>query len=193
MKIWPIAYHGTNSVQLASLKNGIDLKMCDTETDFGQGFYITNNFHQAKRWALRQSEAHNNSEITKNRLDSTYQPSLSQPVIVEYRLDLDKIYKLQCYIFDQPDDNWRNFVYNNRNNGNRSCCAQNNLDGKYDFVAGPMADGTKMSRIYLVRKGILAEDDFVNEITAKGTQLSLHTNRILNHISIEGVIFYEKC
>lgn len=145
-----IAYHGTVSCNLESLKNGINLDLCDGQTDFGKGFYVTNDFVQARIWACRTTETYNRSVDVKRRNRVQDVPEYAKPMIIEYKLDVNKIWGLSKYCFREADDNWKNFIYNNRNNGSRPCLAGNNLNGKYHSVVGPMADGVKMSRIYLI-------------------------------------------
>ncbi|MHB8156052.1 MAG: DUF3990 domain-containing protein [Desulfocucumaceae bacterium] len=188
-----IAYHGTTSSNIESLKIGINIDLCNKKTDFGKGFYVTKDFIQAKIWACRLTETYNNSVDVKRRNGFSNVPEYTQPVIIEYKLDIDEIWKLPKYCFTEADDNWKNFVYNNRNNGMRSCHAVNNSDCKYHSVIGPMADGVKMSKIFLVNKGLIPEDDFIKEITPKGSQISFHTEVVLQYIVMEGVYVYEKC
>lgn len=185
------AYHGTTSNYLESLKRGINFNLCDERTDFGKGFYLANSFIQARKWSCYLARRHNISEITKTKYNIGYKPEYVQPLIIEYKLNVRLIQTLNGYTFEEANDNWRRFVYNNRNEGNLYCDAQHNRDSKYDFVHGFLADGI-MDDIKLVNSGLMSIEDFLKTIRPIGNQVSVHTIRALECISCEGVILYEK-
>lgn len=128
--------------------------------------------------------------MVKKRHNNRYKLNYVKPVILEYKLDINVINTLKkcifSYDYQKADDNWRKFVYNNRNNGNLCCEAQHNLDLKYDYVQGLLADGI-MEDIKL-----MSIEDFLKTIKPIGTQISLHTPRALECLACEGVIHYEK-
>ena len=53
-----IFYHGTDidSAKEICLSQKIDISKCSVRTDFGQGFYITDDYNGAVRWAKRKAK-----------------------------------------------------------------------------------------------------------------------------------------
>ena len=75
-----IVYHGCDDVAAHAIctaqgrqPNGIDLKLCSPQTDFGRGFYTTTFLHQAKNWAnaryKRRSKVAASAAIVKFQID----------------------------------------------------------------------------------------------------------------------------
>jgi hypothetical protein len=60
-------YHGTDSLSVGAalfpsgniLPFRVNLALCRPFTDFGQGFYVTTNLHQAEQWANRRADGIN--------------------------------------------------------------------------------------------------------------------------------------
>lgn len=48
-------YHGTDIDSAISICDKIVLKKSSKRTDFGPGFYVTNNIETAKTWAFRKA------------------------------------------------------------------------------------------------------------------------------------------
>jgi len=138
-------FHGTTSNHTISLAQGIDLSISDKYTDFGQGFYVTKDRHQAQRFASRLSKLYNDKEQKKKQRNSTYKPHSVRGVVFAYTLDTARLEKLNGYTFLSADDNWRKFVYNNRVDHldylmcDAGCNQQ--ITPNYQYVAGPLADG----------------------------------------------------
>lgn len=110
-----VMYHGTNSAHFDSLINGVDLNSCKKRTDFGKGFYLTSNFHQASKHA-------------KNR---TFR---GEPLVFVYELNIAELKKYNGKIFPRMTRDWAEFVYFNRS-------FQNFKPHPYDYVFGGVADG----------------------------------------------------
>lgn len=95
-----IVYYGTISIHKESLKHGINLERGDSCVDFGKGFYVTTNYYQAVRFAERLSRL-NNSFQTKMVFEN---PKYSNPMVVCYGIDKNRLFNLNGYFFEQPDD-----------------------------------------------------------------------------------------
>jgi hypothetical protein len=87
-----------------------------TDIDFGQGFYLTTLFDQAKRWAVRRSTWKTNKEAIVN--------------IYNYNKDSDLKYKK----FDGYSEEWLDFIVLNRTSKNRPVVVT------YDIIEGNVAD-----------------------------------------------------
>ena len=123
-----ILYHGTN------LKiNRIDLSLGHKGKDFGQGFYLSADKHQAMLMAQRTVEREGSGI----------------PVLNSYWFDEENISKnqdLSVKVFDNYTVEWAEFVLLNRSN--RSSTPAHN----YDIVYGPIADdkvGVQINRYKL--------------------------------------------
>lgn len=105
-------YHGTNTDF-----QEIDIAKSNPYKDFGRGFYLTDLRHQAERMALRKVKFFG-----------------GECVVQEYEFDdsllADNI--LNVKVFASPNEEWAEFIHNNRNNGN--------YHHDYDVVVGPIAD-----------------------------------------------------
>jgi hypothetical protein len=98
-------YHGTdsNSVGATSVRSGtsisfgVSLPLCRPRTDFGQGFYVTTNLHQAEQWANERTRAIN---LT---LPSSSTPTVA--VILQFRLQRDWLASLESlsFVLETPD------------------------------------------------------------------------------------------
>jgi hypothetical protein len=115
-------YHGSN-MEISR----IDLDKSRPYKDFGRGFYTTPFKDQALAMARRTVR------LFKSGI----------PVITAFSLD-DGIWddpSLRIRKFDEPDNEWANFVINNRNMRPQDINSPEcNIDNKYDIVVGPVAN-----------------------------------------------------
>lgn len=114
-------YHGSNQPI-----DTIDLTKGSKYKDFGQGFYTTHLFQQAKEW----------SKTITNRYGGT-------PTVTEYEFDLDKAIAagLNVKIFEAADREWALFVMANRDRTGEV------FHHDFDIVIGPVADDN-MARLF---------------------------------------------
>jgi len=110
-----IVYHGSYK----DIGDDIDLSKSKVSRDFGSGFYVTNIFKQAEKWA-RQKGKDNKTDgcVTKWEFDEN--------------VFNDKDFN--TLKFDDYSVEWVEFVKLNRKNNT------NLLAHKYDIVEGPVAD-----------------------------------------------------
>lgn len=129
--------------------------------DYGCGFYTTTNYQQAEDWVRRHS-------------NDRHKPSCGYVNI--YQVDLDVIRSGNCLWFDEPNEEWVDFVYANRND--RNFCHS------YDFVYGPVANDKVYAAFALYEDGLLNKQELIRELkTYKlADQLLMHTAESLKSI-----------
>jgi hypothetical protein len=124
----------------------IDLSKCLPLRDFGQGFYVTKFYEQAKIWAVRKGNTYN-----------------TKGVIIEYDFHEYAFESLNVLRFDDYSEEWLDFVVMNRQIGTKKP-AHN-----YDIVEGPVADDNIAQRILDYLDGDVAKQDFLQELKFKHT------------------------
>jgi hypothetical protein len=111
-------YHGSTAAVPK-----VDLACGRSDVDFGQGFYLTTLYDQARRWAerryIRARDAH--------------------AIVNEYAYDTDN--DLQILRFDGYSEEWLDFVVGNRRSEARP------LIVTYDVVIGNVADDDVVNAI----------------------------------------------
>ena len=126
--------------------------------DFGEGFYTTQSEQQATEWAMSVSRRSG---------------SMDQ-YVTEY--DYDESEGLKILTFDEPTEEWFDFVISNRNGQS---------DHDYDIVIGPVADDRvydtlmEYSRSYITREMAIAK---LKTHKFDG-QVLFHTDKSLKHIT----------
>lgn len=161
--------------------NGIDLSIPFPGSDFGQGFYLTNNRSQVEDWARAKAEDANerNSGFT------------AKPVVLRYEINLAKMKRLDSKIFSTPMLEWSQFILENRYQ------SKPYYDLGYDYAIGPVADGRMRSLMKLYRMNRLTDAEFMNEIKPLGqmetyTQLSVHSLKAVKCLSLKEVEYIEE-
>jgi hypothetical protein len=121
----------------------IDLSKCEKHKDFGQGFYVTNIYAQAVKWANRIGRKHHvNGEVTEfTFFESAF---------------TDKKYKSLQFL--DYNDAWLDFVVINRD-FNSPVPAHD-----YDLVEGPVADDWVTARIDAYLRGDITKKDFLDKL-----------------------------
>lgn len=163
-------YHGSNmAVQTPILSRG------RAETDFGQGFYVTNDMSVARRSAQKRVSNTGDGAPTI----STYSFRLKEALSV---LDLN------VQVFWQPTCPWADFIVSNRR---RKAIRPSN---RPDLVIGPIADLHLYKLIENCNKGIVSQDDVVSMLEGKilGTedtfQIAFRSRRSLSFLEYTGSI-----
>ena len=161
--------------------NGIDLSIPFPGSDFGQGFYLTNNRGQVEEWARAKAEDANerNSGFT------------AKPVVLRYEINLGKMQQLDGKVFSESNLEWSKFILENRYQ------AKPYYDLGYDYAIGPVADGRMRSLMQLYRMKKLTDIEFMNEIRPFGqvetyTQLSVHSLKAVNSLILKEVEYIEE-
>jgi len=128
--------------------------------DFGEGFYTTSSYEQARRWAQRITD------VRKSK----------NPIISFYEFDIDKAKKdLQIIQFDEPSAEWLNFVV--------SCRSGKETGQKYDIVMGPVANDNVYETIRLFEIGIYSKDEAIIRLKIEKiyNQILFHTEQALKY------------
>ena len=172
-------YHGTISVYRDSLLSGIDVKVGFKSADFGQGFYTTSNYEQAKRLANDRTRAYNKRHKNK---------SPTQPMILKFKVNKIKLSEYKGLIFESPNDKWKEFIFNNRVGIDFSVSKYYNKNGKYSFVYGCVADSNITEMVGFVQRKQITYGDFVDKLKALKQydydQLSFHTPEVVNALDL---------
>ncbi|MCL2759186.1 MAG: DUF3990 domain-containing protein [Treponema sp.] len=128
--------------------------------DFGEGFYTTSSYEQARRWSQRIAD------VRKSK----------NSIISFYDFDIDKAKKdLQTIQFDEPSAEWLNFVVLCRNG--------KETDFKYDIAIGPVANDNVYETIRLFETGIYTKDEAIIRLKIEKiyNQILFHTEEALKY------------
>ncbi|MDR2428319.1 MAG: DUF3990 domain-containing protein [Candidatus Margulisbacteria bacterium] len=122
--------------------------------DFGEGFYTTSSYEQAKRWAQKVS----------------IRRKTSAQIITKYNFNLEAAQKnLKIIEFLRPDQEWLDFI---------TACRNGKLPLiDYDIAIGPVANDTVYSTIRLYETGVLNQAETVARLKVEtiGNQILFHT------------------
>lgn len=154
-------YHGsTVAVRKPSLRPG------RPNADFGKGFYTTNNYEQAVRWAHIKQER----EEAERAVVSVYE--------FDYTL-LDSL-DLNIRRFTGADEPWLYFV--------ADCRKSRPHD--YDLVQGPVANDKVFTTVNLFESGVLSAEAAILQLKAYKTydQLSFHTKKVIKALKFVELI-----
>lgn len=149
-----IIYHGSDLIV-----DKPEILKSNRLLDFGIGFYTTGNKEQASRWAAKVSARNN----TAKKMLSIYQ------------FDLGNAKKeLKIVEFYSADENWLNFITNNRNG--------KNIEEAYDIVLGPVADDNVYLTVKLFETGVLDIEETLRRLKVEQLfdQILFHTEKSLN-------------
>lgn len=188
-------YHGTHNFRTQGIdEKGIDLSKSRRYLDFGPGFYLTTNYEQAEKQAFRVTRDYN-MEQNKKFIDNGELAELTFGTVMVYELDnLLLAHSTVGHIFEETDEDWAKFIL-----GNRSPKAEefgypfHNIDRKYEYVYGPLADGFRIPKLIKdLEKGRINKDTFLNKISEVyqfpyNNQLSLHTENAIECLTFKEV------
>jgi hypothetical protein len=159
-------YHGSN-MEISR----IDLDKSRPYKDFCRGFYTTPFKDQALAMARRTVR------LFKSGI----------PVITVFSLD-DGIWddpSLRIRKFDEPNNEWANFVINNRNMRPQDINSlECNIDNKYDIVMGPVANDDIVLQLRLFQRGLISVPDLKKNLEYKEltSQISFHTEAVIHFL-----------
>lgn len=155
-------YHGT-SVEFDG--QHIDLNASSRPKDFGNGFYLTSIYEQAKVWSKK------NRNITNNK---------------NYIIKLYKYHEhraneiLNILILDEYNTKWLDYIIKNRN-------SINGIEDNYDLVIGLMADGHVKNLIRDYISDYITEEELLEELQFhyKTDQYTFKTTKSLELLTFE--------
>lgn len=102
--------------------------------DFGPGFYLTSDFDQAKKWAMRTAS---------NRGEES-------PMVSVFDIDEDTLQGLDVLTFDSPDKEWLRYISANRTG--------QTAVSYYDVIIGPVANDQSIRTINNYLRGYFSEE-----------------------------------
>ena len=124
-----ILYHGSNikvdKPRIIESKRALD---------FGFGFYLTSDYSQAQKWAIRK----------KNFMDKGI------ATVSVFSLNENQLDKLAVLKFDSPNKEWLHYVAANRK--------RIDLKLEYDIVIGPVADDQTVNVLNQYLSGFFPEE-----------------------------------
>ena len=182
-----IVYHGTMSVHKESLIAGIDINKGYTSTDFGQGFYTTGNYEQAVHIAKGRAKEYNKRHKSN---DGAY------PMVISYSVNKGLLADYRGLIFEDPNDKWKEFVYNNRVGNDFAVSNYHNFSKKYDYVYGFVADSYITKMVRNIRNGSMTFgelSDLLKPLKADlYDQLSFHSQGAISVLTMNNIEVLDK-
>jgi hypothetical protein len=118
--------------------------------DFGFGFYTTDIYDQAKRWALRKARIVNKGVAVSSEND------VASAIISTYDFDERHFKNLAVKHFPEPDMEWLEFVCNCRNNPKYS--------HGFDVVIGKIANDNVGETVSYVAAGVMRKEDAIERL-----------------------------
>ena len=137
-----------------------EIRISNRYLDFGNGFYTTNSFEQAKTWC--------NKLCSRNNCNLGY--------ISEYEFDLDSAQnQIEIIKFSDANEQWLRFVCDNRN----GVCNKN-----YDLVIGPVADDSVYEVVKLYELGTYELTEALKRLKVEKlyNQILFHTKHSLEFL-----------
>lgn len=122
----------------------VDLSKCQSNKDFGKGFYVTKFRKQAEEWAEIIGKVNGTTGVVTEF--SFYERAFTEE-------------SLKVLRFDKYNDEWFDFIILNRD--------LESLEQKhdYDIIEGPVADDKVQRRINRFLEGEITRADFFEQLT----------------------------
>lgn len=156
-----VLYHGSN-VEIREPR----LIPSKRLLDFGAGFYLTSDFEQAKKWAVRTA---------KNRRENV-------PLVSVFDIEENKMKALNILLFENPDKDWLQFISANRTG--------KMIETEYDIVIGPVANDQAIRTVNNYIKGYFSENIAIQLLLPQKLkdQYAFKTERALEILHFSEVI-----
>ena len=149
-------YHG--SIEIVEKP---EIRESNRTLDYGQGFYTTSSYEQAKAWV-------------KRRMD---EKKTSQGHVCVYELDEVAMQEMNTLLFDTPTEEWVDFVMKNR--------TQKGYVHEYDIVYGPVANDRVYASFALYEGGLINKQTLISELKTYKLvdQYLFHTEKALQALT----------
>jgi hypothetical protein len=149
-------YHGS----LESVSKP-EIRESNRTLDYGKGFYATTSYKQAEDWVLRRSK----------------EMDVSRGFVNVYEFDESALQKMKSLIFNQPTEEWVDFVHQNR--------TVKGFQHDYDIVYGPVANDRVYAAFALYEGGVLDKQELIRELRTYKLvdQYLFHTSPALHYLS----------
>lgn len=138
-----------------------EIRESNRTLDYGQGFYTTTSYEQAEAWVRRR--------MNEKRTSRGY--------VCVYELDERALQNLNTLIFDQPTEEWVDFVMQNR--------TQKGYVHEFDIVYGPVANDRVYAAFALYEGGLINKQALIAELKAYKLvdQYLFHTEKALHTLT----------
>ena len=149
-------YHG--SIEMFECP---EIRESNRTLDYGQGFYTTTSYEQAEAWVRRR--------VNEKRTSRGY--------VCAYELDESALQNLKTLIFEQPTEEWVDFVMKNR--------TQKGYVHDFDIVYGPVANDRVYAAFALYEGGLINKQALIAELKAYKLvdQYLFHTEKALQTLT----------
>ena len=117
-----------------------EIRESNRTLDYGQGFYTTTSYEQAEAWVKRR--------MNEKRASCGY--------VCVYELDESALQNLNTLVFEQPSDEWVDFVMKNR--------TQKGYVHEFDIVYGPVANDRVYAAFALYEGGLINKQALIAEL-----------------------------
>ena len=138
-----------------------EIRESNRTLDYGQGFYTTTSYEQAEAWVRRR--------MNEKRASRGY--------VCVYELNEAALESLKTLIFDQPTEEWVDFVMQNR--------TQKGYVHEFDIVYGPVANDRVYAAFALYEGGLINKQALIAELKAYKLvdQYLFHTEKALHALT----------
>ncbi len=128
--------------------------------DYGAGFYTTTSFEQAKKWVKRKLDKNHGSGFVN---------------VYEWDENLNN--ELDYLHYDEPNEDWVDFVHNNR--------TIPGFQHDFDIVYGPVANDRVYAAFALYEQGFIDKQTLIRELKVYKLvdQLLFHTEKSLKSLT----------
>lgn len=152
-------YHGSLEIVKSP-----EIREPERTLDYGSGFYTTTSYQQAEAWVRR-------------RMREEY---AQKGFVNIYEFDDNKISEVKSLIFKSPNEDWLDFVMQNR--------TVKGFTHDYDIVYGPVANDRVYAAFALYEGGVLDKSELIKELKTYTLvdQYLFHTERSLQLIKYNG-------
>ena len=149
-------YHG--SIEMVECP---EIRESNRTLDYGQGFYTTTSYEQAEARVRRR--------MNEKRTSRGY--------VCAYELDESALQNLKTLIFEQPTEEWVDFVMKNR--------TQKGYVHDFDIVYGPVANDRVYAAFALYEGGLINKQALIAELKAYKLvdQYLFHTEKALQTLT----------
>lgn len=127
--------------------------------DYGTGFYTTTSYEQAEQWVRRRMTAQANVGY-----------------INVYEMDNASMSEMNILWFDEPTEEWVDFVMSNR--------TLRNFEHNHDLVYGPVANDRVYAAFALYESELLDKEGLIKELKTYKLvdQMLFHTDKSLKYL-----------
>jgi len=153
-----IVYHGSDTV----VENP-EIIISEIGRDFGFGFYTTDIYEQATRWAKRKT-------LMSKKVGL-------RAIVNNYEFELETAERdLKIKIFTEPSLEWMDFVI--------ACRSDVLFKHEYDIVIGNIANDKVGETISFVMAGIMRKEDALDRLKFQqiNNQICFNTNKALKYL-----------